>query len=459
MEKERIERLFKRLDIDQDGRIGLNDFTKALSQLDIPTTKEQRENFFSKYDENKDGVINLEEFISYIKEHEKGLKLSFDSLDHNKDGYIDADEVINTLKKIGVQISRAEAIKMIKRMDKNNSLTINWDEWRDYLFMSPSIDVTEICKSWRHSLSMDTGEPAAVPDDYTEAELQSGAWWRHLVAGGIAGAVSRTCTAPFDRLKLTLMVYASQKNPIQIIGGFRYMIKEGGITSLWRGNGINVVKIVPETAVKFMAYEQVKKLMVLNNNGLELGIVERFLAGSAAGAISQTVIYPMEVLKTRLSLRKTGQFDGVLDCARKIYARDGYHCFFKGYLTNLLGIIPYAGIDLAIYEQLKHWYIEKYPDKREPGSLVLLACGTISSSCGAVASYPLALIRAKQQMNVSVHQVELSLAGHLRYILANEGPRGLYRGLAPNFLKVAPAVSISYVVYEHARKLLGIEMS
>ena len=41
-------------------------------------------------------------------------------------------------------------------------------------------------------------------------------------------------------------------------------------------------------------------------------------------------------------------------------------------------------------------------------------------------------------------------------ILQEDGPRGLYRGLAPNFMKVAPAVSISYVVYEHLRMSLGV---
>lgn len=48
-----------------------------------------------------------------------------------------------------------------------------------------------------------------VPDDFTQSELQTGKWWRHLLSGGIAGAFSRTCTAPLDRLKVFLQVCMS----------------------------------------------------------------------------------------------------------------------------------------------------------------------------------------------------------------------------------------------------------
>lgn len=52
-----------------------------------------------------------------------------------------------------------------------------------------------------------------------------------------------------------------------------------------------------------------------------------------------------------------------------------------------------------------------------------------------------------------------SMIDHFRNIMQTDGPRGLYRGLTPNILKVAPAVSISYVVYEQARRILGVGMT
>jgi len=341
------------------------------------------------------------------------------------------------------------------RMDQDGSLEISFNEWRDFLLYAPSTDIRDLIKYWRHSTYLDIGEDMNVPDDFTQSELQTGKWWRHLVAGGFAGAVSRTCTAPLDRLKVYLQVHGSQST------GMKYclscMLKEGGVASLWRGNGINVLKIAPESALKFAAYEQAKRFIKSHTGSTEVSMSERFFAGSFAGAFSQTVIYPLEVLKTRLALRKTGEYSSIADAAKKIMKREGMRSFYRGYIPNLLGIMPYAGIDLAVYETLKNNYLSKHKDKGDtPSSYLLLACGTVSSTCGQVCSYPLALVRTRLQAQVGERT---SMVVLFKKIVKDEGLLGLYRGITPNFLKVAPAVSISYLVYEKCSQALGVNMT
>ncbi|CAL8113656.1 unnamed protein product [Orchesella dallaii] len=393
-----------------------------------------------------------------------------------------------TLVEGGSSKAGSTAVKSSLAMDytarPDGTLEISWEDWRDYLILSPHVDsLTDVLRYWRHAtvrqhvLStmwwargtfladceicslqyLDIGEDTAVPDDFTVQEMQTGMWWRHLVAGGIAGAVSRTSTAPLDRIKVFLQVHGKS------MGGLRTclnsMIQEGGVLSLWRGNFVNVLKIAPESAFKFMAYEQGKRFIKGNSNR-ELRIEERFLAGSLAGAFSQTLIYPLEVVKTRLALRKTGEFKGIFDLTYKMYSKEGFKVFYRGYLPNLLGILPYAGIDLAIYETLKKYYLSQNNSgntNEQPGVLILLACGTMSSACGQIASYPLALVRTRLQASSTFENY--SMSGLFKSIVQNEGLVGLYRGLMPNFMKVAPAVSISYVVYERVRHMLGVEMT
>ncbi|XP_032721852.1 calcium-binding mitochondrial carrier protein SCaMC-2 isoform X8 [Lontra canadensis] len=368
-------------------------------------------------DKDLDGQLDFEEFVHYLQDHEKKLRLVFKSLDKKNDaGRIDAQEIMQSLRDLGVKISEQQAEKILKRirtghfwgpvtyMDKNGTMTIDWNEWRDYHLLHPVENIPEIILYWKHST-----------------------------------------------------VHASRSNNMCIVGGFTQMIREGGAKSLWRGNGINVLKIAPESAIKFMAYEQIKRLVGSDQEALR--IHERLVAGSLAGAIAQSSIYPMEVLKTRMALRKTGQYSGMLDCAKKILAREGVAAFYKGYVPNMLGIIPYAGIDLAVYETLKNAWLQRYAvNSADPGVFVLLACGTMSSTCGQLASYPLALVRTRMQAQASIEGApEVTMSSLFRQILRTEGAFGLYRGLAPNFMKVIPAVSISYVVYENLKITLGVQ--
>ena len=51
-----------------------------------------------------------------------------------------------------------------------------------------------------------------------------------------------------------------------------------------------------------------------------------------------------------MALRKTNEYTGIWDCAKKLYRSEGIKVFYRGFMPNILGILPYAGIDLTVYE-------------------------------------------------------------------------------------------------------------
>ncbi|XP_024134505.1 calcium-binding mitochondrial carrier protein SCaMC-1 isoform X1 [Oryzias melastigma] len=451
------EELFAKLDTNRDGKVDVAELRAGLAAMGIRTENQAAQKIISAGDKNKDEFLDFGEFSKYLKDHEKKIQLVFKSLDKNNDGTINISEIKQSLADLGLTISTEEAKTILKTIDADGTMSVDWNEWREHFLFNPVNNLQEIVRYWKHSTVLDIGDSLSIPDEFTEEEKTTGMWWKQLMAGAAAGAVSRTGTAPLDRMKVFMQVHASNSNKISLVSGFKQMLKEGGVTSLWRGNGINVLKIAPETAIKFMAYEQYKKL--LSSDSGKVKTHERFIAGSLAGASAQTAIYPMEVMKTRLTLRKTGQYSGMFDCAKKILKKEGVKAFYKGYIPNILGIIPYAGIDLAVYESLKNLWLSNYAkDTANPGVLVLLGCGTMSSTCGQLASYPLALIRTRMQAAASLEGSEqLPMGSMVKQILAKDGFFGLYRGILPNFMKVIPAVSISYVVYEYMRSGLGIQ--
>lgn len=83
-----------------------------------------------------------------------------------------------------------------------------------------------------------------------------------FLAGGVAGAVSRTVVSPLERLKILFQIQSAGRNEYKMsVGkGLMKMWRDEGWRGFMRGNGTNCIRIVPYSAVQFGSYNFYKKV-------------------------------------------------------------------------------------------------------------------------------------------------------------------------------------------------------
>merc|ERR1711912_109428 len=173
--------------------------------------------------------------------------------------------------------------------------------------------------------------------------------------GGISAAVSKTLVAPIERVKLLLQVQDANKNipADQRYNGigdcFTRVMKEQGVGALWRGNLANVIRYFPTQALNFACKDTYKKWLCPFNPKTEpyKFFAGNMASGGAAGATSLCFVYPLDFARTRLAAdvgsgpEGKREFNGLVDCLKKIFAKDGIQGLYNGFGISVVGIIFY----------------------------------------------------------------------------------------------------------------------
>ncbi|GMM49603.1 Ca(2+)-binding ATP:ADP antiporter [Starmerella bacillaris] len=282
----------------------------------------------------------------------------------------------------------------------------------------------------------------------------------YFLAGGIAGVVSRTCTAPFDRLKVFLIANndTTPMSARQAVQKIYYEGKPSGVRAFFKGNGLNVIKVLPDSGMKFGGFETAKKVLARlegKPSSEELSAFSTYIAGGIGGMMSQLTVYPIDTIKFRMQCEQYSGRGVVFKIIRDMYAQNGLRMFYRGLYVGVLGMFPMAAIDLGSFSMLRAMYKAEFGS---PGNLSVLAMGAMSGSIGATVVYPINLVRTRlQTQGTAGHKATYKgFIDCYKKTVAKEGYRGLYRGLAPNLGKVAPSVAISYMVYEKAKKVMNL---
>ena len=153
--------------------------------------------------------------------------------------------------------------------------------------------------------------------------------------------------------------------------------------------------------------------------------------------------------------------------ALKMWRTTGIRSFYRGLPMGLVGMFPYSAIDLTTFEYCKQYLVDRNAainncdassPSAAPSNFATAGIGAFSGAFGASVVYPINLLRTRlQSQGTAIHPPTYTgIVDVTVKTIRGEGYRGLFKGITPNLLKVVPAVSITYVVYDNTKRLLGL---
>ena len=288
-------------------------------------------------------------------------------------------------------------------------------------------------------------------------------------AGGVAGAVAKTATAPIERVKL--LIQTQDANP-KIISGevarysgivncFTRVSAEQGFSAFWRGNTVNVIRYFPTQAFNFAFKDTIKNMFPRYNPKTEFWqfFATNLASGGLAGAGSLTIVYPLDYARTRLASdvgSGNPQFNGLFDCLTKTMKSGGFFSMYNGFGVSVVGIVAYRGPYFGIFDTLK----EKNPFKKDKGVVGLVSKFAIAQITAIIAgfiSYPFDTVRRRLQMQSEKPKDQWLYKGTLDCavkISRDEGVGAMFKGFGANVLRTLGGALV-LVGYDEIKRIIG----
>jgi len=288
---------------------------------------------------------------------------------------------------------------------------------------------------------------------------------KDFLLGGVAAAFSKTAVAPLERIKILLQTmdvnpqFGSERKYKGIVDCLVRVPREEGITAFWRGNLANVLRYFPTQALNFAFKDTFKKVFCPYDAKTEFWkfFFGNMAAGGVAGGASLAVVYPLDFARTRLAAdfgKGSGdrQFNGLSDCLKKIYAKDGVKGLYQGFNVSVLCIVIYRAIYFGGYDTAKKVL---FSDGKKVSVLEkFLVAQTVTAISGQV-SYPLDTIRRRMMMQAGRDDVlYTSTMDCIKKIYYGEGGKAFFKGALTNLFRGIGA-SLALVLYDELQSLMN----
>ncbi|XP_070053080.1 uncharacterized protein [Nicotiana tomentosiformis] len=189
-----------------------------------------------------------------------------------------------------------------------------------------------------------------------------------LLAGGVAGAVSKTCTAPLARLTILFQVQgmhadAGSLKKASIWQEASRIVREEGYRAFWKGNLVTIAHRLPYSSISFYAFERYKNVLQLilgvesQGENITADLCIRLVGGGLSGITAASVTYPLDLVRTRLAAqRNVIYYRGIWHALQTISREEGIAGLYKGMGATLLGVGPNLAISFSVYDTVRSYW-------------------------------------------------------------------------------------------------------
>eukprot|EP00939_MAST-03C_sp_MAST-3C-sp1_P001768 g1768.t1 len=284
-----------------------------------------------------------------------------------------------------------------------------------------------------------------------------------MIAGALTGVVTKSSTAPLERVKILIQTQSMARSASSPVGGvlpmLRRVVRQDGALALWRGNGANCIRVVPVYALKFTMNDVFRDLVrdQPDQKDEELSTAQLMACGTLAGLFQQGMTFPFEFVRTRLSLQMGSQkyYNGFWDCIAKTIRQEGPLSLYKGLAPTLIAGAPYVGLQMTFFTRWKSLIGGVVHDENK--TITKLSSGALAGLCAQMITYPGDTVRRRMIANGAEgrERVYSSTLDCGRKIIRLEGIRGFYKGASANAMRCAPAAAIQFYCYDKFSSLLA----
>lgn len=274
-----------------------------------------------------------------------------------------------------------------------------------------------------------------------QPDIQSSSLSSRLCIGGLAGIISRTLVAPIELCKIHKQTQFIPNTNLS------YVLQHEGFLGLWKGNGINCMRVFPQTAIHYVG------------NGICFDILQRYstnsyvknhlIAGSIGGILGSISTYPLETFRSHFSVQiKKSKYSSVFDSISHFT----WKRFYSGVSIHILGHVPFNALTFTLYHQYK-----KMGSNYNQRTCSLIAGGLAGMQSTAI-TYPTDVICRRLQLQGFNENVPkyTSISNCIQQMYKNEGLTSFYIGFPLGMLKMTIVMAVQFTLFEILQEQINI---